>query len=445
MQTAIQAASRQLPTNMPSPPTLRKVNPSDAPVIYLALQSPSMPLYQLDKYAENLLGRQLSTLTGVAQVNIYGSQIYAARVQIDPSQLAARGIGIDQVASAIKAANVNQATGQLDGADPDDADRALDRPARPTPPPTTSRSSSTRTARRCASRTWAAPSTAWRTTYVASWFNGQRAIVLAVQRQPGSNTIQIVDEIKSRPAALRRAAAATSVSLEILYDRSQSIRGSVSDVETTLIIAAVLVVMVIFLFLRTLSATLIPSLALPIAVIGTFSGMLFLGFSLDNLSLLALTLSVGFVVDDAIVMLENIVRHVEEGEKPFEATLKGSREIGFTILSMTASLAAVFIPIVFMSGMLGRLLHEFAVTIILAIVFSGIVSVTLTPLLCSALHQARAQGAHHGRFYEISAKAHLRQRAGLVRALAATERSHRFIIFLIFLGSLAATVRPCSW
>ena len=435
VQTAIQAASRQLPTNMPSPPTLRKVNPSDAPVIYLALQSPSMPLYQLDKYAENLLGRQLSTLTGVAQVNIYGSQIYAARVQVDPYQLAARGIGINQVAAAIQAANVNQATGQLNGPTQTtlihtngqlqdaaaynqqiivyqngapvrikDVGRAID---------------------------------SVENNLVASWYNGHRAIVLAIQRQPGSNTIQIVDEI-NRVLPKFMEGLPKSVSLDVVYDRSKSIRGSVSDVETTLMIAAVLVVMVIFLFLRTLSATIIPSVALPLAVVGTFAGMAFLGYSLDNLSLMALTLSVGFVVDDAIVMLENIVRHVEEGEKPMEAALKGSREIGFTILSMTVSLAAVFIPIVFMGGIVGRLLHEFAVTIILAIVVSGIVSVTLTPLLCSRFIKP-GKGAHHGRFYEISEKAFDRVQGWYERSLQVSI-AHRFIVFLIFLGSLAATV-----
>jgi len=435
VQTAIQAASRQLPTNLPSPPTLRKVNPSDAPIIYLAMQSPSMPLYQLDKYAENLLARQLSTLTGVAQVNVYGSQIYAARVQVDPYQLAARGIGINQVASAIQAANVNQATGQLNGPTQTtlihtygqledaaaynqqiiayqngapvrikDVGRAID---------------------------------SVENNLVASWYNGKRAIVLAIQRQPGSNTIQIVDEI-NRVIPKFMASLPKSVSLNVIYDRSKSIRGSVSDVETTLLIAAVLVVMVIFLFLRTLSATIIPSVALPLAVIGTFAGMAFLGFSLDNLSLMALTLSVGFVVDDAIVMLENIVRHVEEGEKPMEAAYKGSREIGFTILSMTVSLAAVFIPLVFMGGIVGRLLHEFAVTIILAIAVSGIVSVTLTPMLCSRFIKP-GKSAHHGKFYEWSENAFNRVQDGYEKSLG-WSIANRFGILMIFFATLAATV-----
>jgi len=435
VQTAIQAAARQLPSNLPSPPTLRKVNPSDSPIIYLAMQSPTMPLYQLDKYAENLLARQLSTLAGVAQVNIYGSQIYAARVQLDPFALAARGIGINQVASAIQSANVNQATGQLNGQTQatlihtngqledaaaynqqiiayqngapvriKDVGRAVD---------------------------------SVENNLVGSWYNGKQAIVLAIQRQPGSNTIQIVDSI-NRVIPKFLNTLPKSVTLNVIYDRSQSIRASVSDVQTTLLIAAVLVVMVIFLFLRTLSATIIPSIALPLAVVGTFAGMAFLGYSLDNLSLMALTLSVGFVVDDAIVMLENIMRHVEEGEKPYEAALKGSSEIGFTILSMTVSLAAVFIPIVFMGGIVGRLLHEFAVTIILAIVVSGIVSVTLTPMLCSRFIKP-GKSSHHGKFYEWSERTFKRVESGYERSLQ-WSLHHRGIIFASFLASLVLTV-----
>ncbi len=386
VQSAIQAASRQLPTNLPSPPTLRKVNPSDAPIIYIAMQSPSMPLYQLDKYAENLLARQLSTLTGVAQVNVYGSQIYAARVQVDPFAMATRGIGINQVAAAIQSANVNSATGQLNG------------PTQATLIHTNGQlEDATAYNNQIIAYANGAPvrvQDIGRTidsvenNLVASWYNGHRAIVLAVQRQPGSNTIQIVDEIH-RVIPKFMQSLPQSVSLNVIYDRSQSIRASVNDVQTTLLIAAVLVVAVIFIFLRTISATLIPSLALPLAVMGTFAGMAYMGYNLDNLSLMALTLSVGFVVDDAIVMLENIVRHVEEGEEPHDAALKGSAEIGFTILSMTISLAAVFIPIVFMSSIVGRLLHEFAVTIILlAIVVSALVSAHADAHAMQPLHQA---------------------------------------------------------
>ncbi|MGN6517241.1 MAG: efflux RND transporter permease subunit [Rhizomicrobium sp.] len=435
VQAAISAAGHQLPQNMPTPPTMRKVNPSDSPIMYLAMGSPTLPLQEVDKYAETLLARQISTLNGVAQVNVYGSQKFAVRIQADPVALAARGIGIDQVANIANAANPNIPTGSLNGSKQsvvvhssgqlenadvfnkqiiaykngapvrvEDVGRAVD---------------------------------GVENKFVASWYNQKRAIVLAIQRQPGSNTIQVVDEIKSILPHFMEQLPAT-VSLNVLYDRSQSIRDSVNDVEETLLIAALLVVGVIFVFLRTLMATVIPSLALPIAVIGTFAGMSFLGYSLDNLSLMALTLSVGFVVDDAIVMLENIVRHVEEGERPFEAALKGSREIGFTILSMTMSLAAVFIPLVFMGGIIGRLLHEFAVTIVLAIVFSGIVSVTLTPMLCARLLHSEHDRPHN-RFYKWSEHTFDRIQSGYERTLRWSLEHHR-IIFVVFLGSIAATV-----
>ncbi len=435
VQAAISAAGRQLPQQMPTPPTMRKVNPSDQPIMYLAMGSPTLPLQEVDKYAETLLARQLSTLNGVAQVNVYGSQKFAVRIQADPVALAARGIGIDQVATIANAANPNIPTGSLNGSKQSivlhssgqletgesfnrqiiaykngapvrvqDVGRAVD---------------------------------GVENKYVASWYNGKRAIVLAIQRQPGSNTIAVVNEIKAILPNFMAQLPAT-VHLDVLYDRSQSIRASVSDVELTLVLAAILVVAVIFVFLRTLSATLIPSLALPIAVIGTFAGMSFLNYSLDNLSLLALTLSVGFVVDDAIVMLENIVRHVEDGERPMEAALKGAREIGFTILSMTVSLAAVFIPLVFMGGIIGRLLHEFAVTIVLAILFSGIVSVTLTPMLCARMLKPESHKKHN-RFYEWSENAFNRVQASYERSLR-WSLQHRFVIFIIFLLSIASTV-----
>jgi hydrophobe/amphiphile efflux-1 (HAE1) family protein len=435
VQTAIQAASRQLPSNLPSPPTLRKVNPSDSPIIYLAMESPTMPLYQLDKYAENLLARQLSTLAGVAQVNVYGSQIYAARVQVDPFALAARGIGINQVVSAIQGANVNQATGTLNG------------PTQATLIHTNGQlEDAAAYNRQIIAYQNGAPVRigdvghaidSVENNLVGSWYNGKHAIVLAIQRQPGSNTIQIVDSIKKViPKFLQ--SLPKSVSLDVIYDRSQSIRGSVADVQTTLLIAAVLVILVIFLFLRTMSATIIPSIALPLAVVGTFAGMALLGYSLDNLSLMALTLSVGFVVDDAIVMLENIMRHVEEGESPMDAAYKGSAEIGFTILSMTVSLAAVFIPIVFMGGIVGRLLHEFAVTIILAIVVSGFVSVTLTPMLCARFIKP-AKASHHGKFYEYSEKTFKRVEGGYERSLH-WSLEHRGLIMGAFVLSLVMTV-----
>jgi hydrophobe/amphiphile efflux-1 (HAE1) family protein len=432
---AIQQAAHQLPVNMPSPPSLHKVNPADSPILYLAMQSDSMPLYELDKYAENLLARQLSTLNGVAQVNVFGAAAYAVRLQMDPTALAARNIGIDQVAAAVKDANVNISTGQING--PSQATQIHVK------------------GQLTDAAQWNKQIIAWRNgapvriqdvgraidsyqnNLAASWFDGKRSIVLAVQRQPGSNTIQIVNSIMQViPRFIQTMPK--SAHLSVLYDRSQTIRASVADVQTTLLIAAVLVVGVIFVFLRTLSATIIPSLALPIAVIGAFAAMALLGYSLDNLSLMALTLSVGFIVDDAIVMLENIVRHVEEGQTPRQAALTGSGEISFTILSMTVSLAAVFIPVVFMGGVVGRLLHEFAVTIIMAILFSGLISVTLTPMLCSRFIQP-GKGAEHGHFYRWSEQLFDRIKAGYERSLLWGMNHRRFIMALFGL-SLVATV-----
>ena len=435
VQSAIQAATRQLPTNMPSPPSLRKVNPSDSPILFIAMQSPTMPMYEVDKYAETLLARQISTLSGVAQVNVYGSQIYAVRLQADPYAMAARNLSIAQVASAIQGANVNVSTGTLNGPSQTTLIHAngqlLDAASY---------------GRQIIAYRNGAPVRfqdigraidSVENIRAASWFNGQRAIVLAIQRQPGSNTIEIVNEINSVIPHFK-ASLPSSVTLSVIYDRSQSIRSSVSDVQTTLILAAVLVVAVIFVFLRTLSATIIPSLALPIAVVGTFAGMAFLGYSLDNLSLMALTLSVGFVVDDAIVMLENIVRHVEGGEAPFEAALKGAKEIGFTILSMTVSLAAVFIPVVFMGGIVGRLLHEFAVTIVMAIVVSGVVSITLTPMLCSRFITP-GKSREHGRFYQWSEHTFEQVQSFYERTLR-WSLDNRFVILMIFFASLIVTV-----
>jgi HAE1 family hydrophobic/amphiphilic exporter-1 len=435
VQAAISAASRQLPSNLPAPPTLRKVNPSDSPILYIAMHSDTLPLSQVDTYAETILSRQISTLSGVAQVNVYGSQKYAVRIQADPNALAVRGIGIDQVAAAAQAANVEAATGQLNGTRQSTIIHASGQLL-----------NAAEFNRQIIAYRNGAPVRvsdigraidSVQNDRVASWFNGKRAIVLAVQRQPGTNTIAIVNEIRRILPHFEETLPA-SVHLDILYDRSQTIRASVSDVQTTLVVAAVLVVLVIFLFLRTLWATLIPSLALPIAVIGTFAGMSLLGYSLDNLSLLALTLSVGFVVDDAIVMLENIVRHIEMGERPFQAALNGSREIGFTILSMTVSLAAVFIPLVFMGGIVGRLLHEFAVTIVLAILFSGLVSITLTPMLCSRILR-RESAESRGTFYRWSERTFDRVQRAYQRSLAWSLKN-RGVIGLIFLGTLAATV-----
>lgn len=398
VQAAIASAQRRLPQDMPSPPSYRKVNPSDDPILYLALSSPTLPLSQVDDYAQTLLAQRISMVNGVAQVMVYGSQKYAVRIRLDPRKLASRGIGLDEAVSAVQKANVNLPTGTLEG---------------------TSQSYTIQTSGQLTSAAAYRPViVAYRdgspvrlqelgtvmdsveNDRIASWYRDTRAIVLAIQRQPGTNTVRVVDSIKTILPAVR-AQLPASVDLNVLFDRSVSIRDSVHDVQFTLFLTVCLVVLVIFLFLRNLSATTIPSLALPMSVVGTFAVMYAMGYSLNNLSLMALTLSVGFVVDDAIVMLENIMRHGEAGESVMEAALKGSREIGFTIISMTLSLVAVFIPVFFMADVIGRLLHEFAVTIGASILISGLVSLTLTPMLASRFVRRRG-GERHGKLYEAS-------------------------------------------
>jgi HAE1 family hydrophobic/amphiphilic exporter-1 len=398
VQAAITAAQRQLPANMPTPPTMRKVNPADFPILFLALSSSTLPLSAVDEYAQTLLAQRISMVTGVSQVQVFGTQKYAVRVQVDPSALASRGIGIDEVEDAIAQGNVNLPTGNLDGRHQtfsvEASGQLYDAAAYRQLIVTYRNGSPIRLAE------LGRVIDSVENDKIAGWRADTRAIVLAIQRQPGTNTVETVDAIKALLPSFR-AQLPASVALNTLYDRSQTIRASVTDVKFTLLLTMTLVVMVIFLFLRNLSATVIPSLALPMSVVGTFAVMYLMGFNLDNLSLMALTLSVGFVVDDAIVMLENIVRHMEEGENAFEAALIGSREIGFTIVSMTLSLAAVFIPVLFMGGILGRLFREFAVTVSAAILVSGFVSLTLTPMLASRfLHPPRE--AHHGRIYALT-------------------------------------------
>ena len=335
VQSAISAALRKLPPNMPTPPSFRKVNPADSPIFYIAMSSPTLPLSLVNEYAETQLAQRLSTIPGVAQVQIYGSQKFAVRIQANPDQLAARGVGMDELQQAIAQGNVNQPVGQLDG-------------QRQTFALKDNGQLSNAAAYRPLIVTWrngapirledvATPTDSVENTRIASWNVDKRAIVLAIQRQPGANTIETVDAItRILPSFQEKLPAA--ITMRILFDRSNSIREAIDDVQFTLVLSGFLVIMVILLFLRNLSATVIPSLALPISVVGTFAMMAALGYSLDNLSLLALTLSVGFVVDDAIVMLENIMRHVEAGESPFQAAIRGAKEIGFTIISMTISL-----------------------------------------------------------------------------------------------------------
>ena len=395
VQAAITSASNQLPPNMPTPPTFRKVNPADQPILFLALTSPTLPLSKVDEYAETLLGEQISMVSGVAQVSVFGSTKYAVRIQLDPMEMASRQIGIDEVTQAVQAGNVNLPTGTLYGqskaynvqANGQLTDAALYKQLivayRNGSPVRLSDLGNVFDSIQDAR--------------LSNWINATPGIILAVQRQPGTNTIEIVNAIKQLLPKFR-AIMPPAMHLAIEYDRSITINQSVNEVKFSLFLAITLVVLVIFLFLRNVSATIIPSLALPMSIIGTFAVMYLLGYTVDNLSLLAMTLSVGFVVDDAIVMLENIVRHMEHGEGVMEAALNGSREIGFTIVSMTCSLAAVFIPVFFMGGILGRLLHEFAVVIISAILVSGVVSLTLTPMLCSRFLRPHV-GERHGRMY----------------------------------------------
>jgi hydrophobic/amphiphilic exporter-1 (mainly G- bacteria), HAE1 family len=397
VQTAMAQAARNLP-DMPSPPFFRKVNPADAPILFISMNSPTLPLSTVDEYAESFVSPRISMVSGVAQVDVWGAQKYAVRARLDPQALASRSIGIDEVSTAVQRQNVNLPTGTLNGEKrvlTITANGQLTNADAYRPLIVAYRNGSPVRLQDIGTAIDSVEN-----DKTASWYNDSRTIMLAVQRQPGTNTIEVVDSIKAILPQLR-ALIPASVNLDVTYDRSVPIRESVGDVKFTLFVSLCLVVLVIFMFLRNLSATVIPSLALPMSLVGTFTVMYLFGYSIDNLSLMALTLSVGFVVDDAIVMLENIVRHREMGKGMREAAFEGAREIGFTILSMTLSLAAVFIPILFMGGIIGRLLHEFAVVIGVAVLVSGVVSLTLTPMLCSRFLKPSAQ-AHHGRLYAFS-------------------------------------------
>ncbi len=435
VQANIAAASAELPPGMPAPPSYQKVNPADQPIIYMGVSSRTLPLSLVDQYADTFMAQRFSMVSGVAQVQVFGEQKYAVRVQLDPVALASRKIGIDEVTTAIQNGNVNLPVGTLYG-----THKAFTIQAN---------------GQRFNAGAYRPLIVAYRNgspvrlsevgnvfdsvqnDKVSAWFNGERAEVLAIRKQPGTNTIEVVDNIKRLLPAIRSQIPA-SMDIGIAYDRSETIRASVSDVKFTLYLTIALVVMVIFLFLRNISATVIPSLALPMSIIGTFAVMYLLGYTVDNLSLMALTLSVGFVVDDAIVMLENIVRHMEMGEGVMQAALNGSREISFTVLSMTLSLASVFIPVLFLGGILGRLLHEFAVTIGVAVLVSGFVSLTLTPMLCSRFIRPPST-EQHGRVYAASERIH----QALVRTYDWTLRGvlrHRFAVLMASIVLLVATL-----
>ena len=408
VQVAIARTTRQLPPDMTTPPSFQKVNPADFPILFLTLSSETLPLSQVNEYAEINVAQRLSTIKGVAQVNIYGAQRFAVNIDVDPRQLAARNLDMQALAAAIGQNSVNRPTGTFYGADRTFAvktDGQLENAAEFGPLVV-----SYQNGRPVRLNEVARVYDGVENDKQKSWFNSAPTIYLAINRQPGTNTVEIVDAIREVLPQIQEQLPA-SVALSVRSDRSQSIRESVHDIKLTLILTVVLVILVIFVFLRNVSATVIPSLALPASIIGTFAAMHVMDYSLDNLSLMALTLSVGFVVDDAIVMLENIVRHMEHGESPMTAALRGSKEIGFTIISMTLSLAAVFIPILFLGGIIGRLLHEFAVTMGVAILISGFVSLTLTPMLSARFLKSVAD-RRHGRAYNAIERVFDRTRDG---------------------------------
>jgi HAE1 family hydrophobic/amphiphilic exporter-1 len=434
VQSAITAAQKLLPRDLPNPPTYKKVNPADSPVIFLAVTSESLPLSEVNEYADTFIAQRLSTIAGVAQVNIFGPQKYAVRAQLDPRALASQGLGIDEVVGAMETGNVNLPTGTLHG--PNEAANVQ----------ANGQLTDAAGFRRLvvAYRNGAPVRLeqlgnvidSVENTRIASWFNSVRGIVLAIQKQPGSNTVAIVDGIRGLLPQIE-AQLPPAVKIDVLSDKSVTIREAVHEVEFTLVLSIVLVVAVIFVFLRNVRATLIPSVAMPLSVVGTFMVMHVLDYSVDTFSLLALTLAVGFVVDDAIVVLENIVRHIEEGETPMAAALRGAREIGFTILSMTLSLVAVFVPVLFMGGILGRLLREFAVVIAVAILVSGFISLTLTPMLCARFLKAHGKG-EHGWFYRVTERFFEGMRGVYERTLR-VAMGQRVVVLLAAVASVAAT------
>src|SRR5882757_220420 len=435
VQTALTVAQRRLPIEMTTPPSFRKVNPGDFPILYISLVSPTLPLSTVDDYGEITLAQQISQLPGVAQVLVYGAQKFAVRVQVDPMAAASRGVSLDDVRSVVTKANSNTPVGTIAGVRQNTtitASAAMNHAADYRDVVVAYRNGAPIKLSEVARVIDSVEN-----DKIASLFNNERAIVLAIQRQPAANTVKVVDLVRENLPRYR-AQIPAAVRMEVLNDRSVSIRDSVDDVEVTLLISIALVVLVIFLFLRSVSATIIPALAVPISLIATCAAMYAFGFSINNMTLLALTLSVGFVVDDAIVMLENIVRHIEGGMRPFEAALKGSREIGFTIVSITFSLIAVFIPVLLMGGMVGRVFREFAVTIAVAIIVSGFVSLTLTPMLCARVLRTHHEGEKQNfvlRMFEAMFKGWLRGYEWALDKVIA----HKFIVLLVTFGTLAAT------
>ncbi len=434
VQTAINAASGLLPKDLPNPPTYRKTNPANAPVLIYAVHSDAYPIQDLDQYGNTLLAQSLSQINVVGQVIIAGQQQPAVDVRLNPNALSSMGLGFAQVASAIQSASVDQPKGNLEGLRqelPIDTNDQLTDAAQFRRVIVAYRNGAP--VQLGAIATVSDGSVGDRT---GSWYGDKLSEVLLIERAPGANTIDVVDRIRAAMPQLEKSIP-RAVHVDLVSDRSQAIRASVSDVEYTLLLTLALVVMIIFLFLRSFWATVIPSIVLPVVLVATFAGMYLLGYSIDNLSLMGLTIAIGFLVDDAIVMIENIVRHIEAGEKPFEAAIHGAGEIGFTILSITLSLAAVFIPLLFMSGVVGRLFHEFAMMVTLAIFLSALVSLTLTPMMCGRF-LTRVAG-NPGRMSR-------RLESGFDRLVGAYDRGlvwvlkHQFFMLLVTLGLTAATV-----
>jgi hydrophobe/amphiphile efflux-1 (HAE1) family protein len=431
---AINAASPYLPANIPYPPTIRKVNPADTPIILLALTSDTLPLTTVDAYAENILVPKISQISGVGQVGLGGQEKPAIRIQVNPQALAARGLGLEDVRNVVSGANVDLAKGTLNSPrqtftlntndqllKPDEYNNLIVAYRNGSP-----------VRIRDIGRAIEAPEN----DLLAGWHDKQRAIILSILRVPGANVIQTVDNIKKMLPQLE-ASIPPGIKVDIASDRTTTIRASLADVRFTLLLTIALVVMVIFIFLRNFWATVIPGITVPLSLVGTFAVLYEFGYSLDNLSLMALTIAVGFVVDDAVVVIENIVRHIEEGLSPMEAALKGSGEIGFTIVSITLSLIAVFIPLFFMGGYVGKMFREFAVAVSVSLVLSLVISLTLTPMMCARL-LTNEKGVKHGRLYQLF-------ETGFDGILALYERTlkialrHRFVTLMVMVGTIVLT------
>jgi len=431
--SAINAAAAQLPLNLPYPPTIRRVNPADTPILVLGVTSDTLPLTTVDAYAETILLEKISQISGVGLVGIGGQQKPAIRVQVDPQALAARGIGLEDVRNVISQANVDQPKGTLNSPRQTYTINTNDQLLKPGD--YDSLILAYRNGSPVRVRDVGKAIDGPENDLIAGWYNHQRAIILSIQRQPGANVVDTVERVKAMLPVLQ-ASIPSAIKVGIISDRTETIRASVNDVQFTLLLTVALVVMVIFLFLRNFWATIIPAVTVPLSLVGTFAVLYELGYTLDNLSLMALSIAVGFVVDDAVVVIENIVRHLEEGASPLDAALKGAGEIGFTIISITLSLIAVFIPLFLMSGYIGLLFREFAVTVSVALVLSLLISLTLTPMMCARLLKSRSEG--HGRLYRLSERGfdgllHLYE-AGLKVVLR-----HRFATLMAMLGTIVLT------